>query len=237
MSQSPSPSNRTPLRQQVTPGRLALAAIVLVITLVLALVLRDFVRNSIVLPLVNFFWIVWIAILSVHQAIWWILLLGIGGMVAVRSLRLPGMGWTRPGPSRGRGLSVSRYEYWHHGLESQALSPFSRERIRRDLQGLVLKVLATQLRTETSEVRERLQAGAIELPGSVADLFVFTPPPLFEPAGRWDWLTSRFRRPIRAAGLNVEPILAWLEAQTNVEAPDETENSTTETQKHRENLY
>jgi hypothetical protein len=235
MSPNPISSPRPTLRQQITPGRLALAAGVVVITLVLALALRDFVRASIVLPLYNFFWIIWLALQSLHQAVWWVMLLAIGLIVALRSLRGPRLPAIHTNQISGRGYTSSRYFYWRYGLESQALSPFSRERIRRDLQGLVLKVLASQLRTEPEEVRGRLQAGEFDLPQSVANLFVYTPPAPFELARRWDWL-GWFRRPARAAGLDVEPILAWLEAQTNVRELDKIETLTPEAQRHGENL-
>lgn len=223
-----SPSQRPTLLRQITPVRLVLAGVILAITLVLALVLRDFVRNTIVLPLTNFFWIVWIALASLPQALWWILLLLIGLGVALRSLRAPGLRLFQSRAAYGRGFTTSRYYYWRYGLESQVLSPFSRERIRRDLQGLVLKVLSTQLRAEPDAIRERLLAGDFELPETVASLFVYTPPAPFEPGRRWDWL-GWFRRPAaRPAGLDVEPILAWLEAQTNLREPDATETNTPE---------
>lgn len=206
--------------RRITPRQLLLALTILGFTIGLAWIMRDFVRQTIVLPLADLAWTVWIGMMSVHQAIWWGLLLLAGLVVTLRSLGSLGREPVRAARPSSRTLSGSRYRFWRAGLEAQTYSPFTRERIRHELQGLVLQVLADQNRSETEEVKARLIRGEIELPPEVAGLFANTTALPAAPQRRWDW-RRWFRRPAALdPGLDMEKIISWLEAQTSAPAQD-----------------
>jgi hypothetical protein len=220
MSGGPGSSDVPNTGRRLTPHRLLLALTILGFTIGLAWILRDFVRQTIVLPLADLAWTVWLGLISLHQAIWWGLLLMVGLVVTLRSLGSLGREPVRSARSSGHTLSTSRYRFWRVGLDGQTYSPFTRERIRHELQGLVLQVLAGQNRAETEEVRARLVRGEIELPPEVAGLFTRTTPLPSVAQRSWDW-RRWFRRPAALdPGLDIEKIISWLEAQTGAPAQD-----------------
>ena len=212
------PDSSSSLR--ITPRRLLLALAILGFTIGLAWILRDFVRDTIVLPLADLLWTLWIGLMSLHQAIWWGLLLIAGLVVTLHSLGSLGREPVHFARPAGRTISTSRYRFWRAGLDAQIYSPFSRERIRHELQGLVLMVLVIQSRAETEEVKARLGRGEIELPPAVAGLFTNTISLLPEPERRWNW-RGWFRRPaVPSSGIEFEEIIIWLEAQTSPSTQD-----------------
>jgi hypothetical protein len=74
------------MKAYFTRRRLLTLLSAVVVTALLALILRDFVREFVVLPLLNLGWMVWIGMLSVPQAIYWGIFLLLALIVALRSL-------------------------------------------------------------------------------------------------------------------------------------------------------
>jgi len=83
------------MKAYFTRRRLFILLAFLVLTALLALILRDFVRNYVVLPLLDLGWIAWIFMLSVPQAVYWGMLLLLVIYIAFRSLSA---GASRPRP-------------------------------------------------------------------------------------------------------------------------------------------
>ena len=197
-----------------------------VLTALLTLLLRDFVRENVVLPLVNLGWIAWIGLLSVPQAIYWGVFLLLALIVAVRSFSY--------GPNRivsrftrpvQRYNSPSRYAYWQTGLRSISHSSFAHERVERELQNLVLQILAEQRRLAVEELREQLFQGTLDISSEqqiIRDLFELAPHAiLIHPrSGFFAWLARLFGRsaPHTASRLDISGVVAWLEEQTGSRA-------------------
>ena len=186
-----------------TRRRLLILLSAAVLTALLTLVLRDFVRENVVLPLVNLGWIAWIGLLSVPQAIYWggFLLLAI--IIAVRSFSY--------GPNRissrfmrpvQRYSSPSRYTYWQTGLRSISHSSFAHERVERELQNLVIQILAEQRRLAVEELREQLFQGRLDLSSEqqiIRDLFELSPHAILDsPSARFFGLVGAFVGPLHA---------------------------------------
>lgn len=193
-----------------------------IITALLALLLRDFVRENIVAPLLNTAWIAWIGLLSVPQVVFWGLFLLVALVVALRSLsanapplRLGGVRYAEPY------VSPSRYGYWRTALGALARSSFAHERVERELQNLVVQILAEQRRLAPDELRDQIYAGAADLSGEPAliqNLFKLDPHELIAPAPRglaaW-WARLRGRPlPSTAARVDVTALVGWVEERT-----------------------
>lgn len=203
--------------------RLILLGVVLVVVIGLALVMRDFIRQVILLPLIRLGWLVWVELTSVPQAIFWALFLLIAIVIALRSLDT---GRARPPAHAGMMLlhftQSSRYHHWKVGLDALPQSPFSRERVERELQTLVLQVLAEQERTDFEEIRTRQSRGELDLSGQTPAIqALFNVKHSFYPAGPsilQIWWARLLRRPLPLAPggepLDVAAIIHWLEEQT-----------------------
>lgn len=203
--------------------RLIVIVIVLVFVLGMGLLLRDFVRQNIVNPMVDLGWLIWVQMLTVPQVVFWAVFLLLAISVAGRSLSSRSGRVASSGGGRLTAYTSSRYHHWQVGLEAMPHSPFSRERIERELQALVLQVLAEQQRTDFDGLRARQMRGELDLTGegpAIQGLFVGVGrsgypelPPLF--VRLWARLLGR---PLpQMAGLpplDVDGIITWLETQT-----------------------
>ena len=181
--------------------RLLMLLAAAVVTALLALILRDFVRENVILPLMNMGWMAWIGLVSVPQAVYWGMFLLLALIVAVRSLS---SGTPRIRNYLGRPVqrytSPSRYGYWQTGLKSISHSSFAHERVERELQSLVLQILAEQRRVSVEELREQLFQGVLALSAEaqvIQDLFKLEPHTILPsaPRGLAAWLARLFGRP------------------------------------------
>jgi hypothetical protein len=143
---------------------------------VLALFMRDLVREYVVVPVSYVAWLVDLVINSIPQSTYWALLVAIAALVAWRAILLP---------LRGRGHaegepSVARWVERSHLVERQSLlarmdeSRFARERIAFELRALVVRQIAFQDHQSVDEVEKRVRAGtlaeALALPDEVMTL-------------------------------------------------------------------
>jgi hypothetical protein len=211
--------------------RLILLLLLLVVILGLGVLLRDFVRLNIVDPMVNLGWLVWVTMLTVPQIVFWAIFLLLAVSVAGRSLS--------SGPRRILGSAgppiaahpYSRYHHWQVGLEALPNSPFSRERMERELQALVLQVLAEQQRTDYENLRARQMHGELDLSGegpAIQTLFLHDGRmgyPEQAPLLRRLWARLLGRPLPQLEGLpplDVDGIITWLEIQTGSGKSQET---------------
>jgi len=163
----------------------------------------------------------------VPQIVFWAIFLLISLAVAWRSLmarppRAPG----GPGTVTLRRTIPSRYHYWQTGLASMGASPFSRERMVRELQLLVLQVLAEHARTSPDELRERMLHGELDVSQEAPVIqALMVPPggrfyyedPMIGPGGLAGWLRRLFRRPaavVSTPSIDVPGVVDWLENET-----------------------
>ena len=202
--------------------RLLMLLAVVIVNALLALILRDFVREFVIIPLLNLAWVAWIGLISVPQAIYWGIFLVLAVIIAVRSFsagtsRTP----TRFERSVQRYNSPSRYGYWKVGLTSITRSSFAHERVERELQNLVVQILAEQRRVGVDELRDQLFSGALDLSTEmpiIQDLLKLDFHTSWTPAPRGlaVWLARLFGRPVAqiAPRIEVSAVIEWLEEQT-----------------------
>ncbi|MBW2092060.1 MAG: hypothetical protein JRI34_08055 [Deltaproteobacteria bacterium] len=127
----------------------------------LSLVLRDFVREGIVIPV---FKIIWVAG-SLPQDFYWIFFLGVAVVIAARSLNK----WSLPN-FRTRGKQVrqpGQLEYLADLIERARHGTYTKERLARYLGELTLDILAYQERQELEVIKRHLRSGTLNVPAEI----------------------------------------------------------------------
>lgn len=214
------------IKVPLTRRRLILIAIVMAVVLGLAVLLRDFVRQAILLPLINLGWLAWVELQRVPQIVFWALFVLVALIIAGRSLQ------NSSGQTLGRYVNrvvphvthFSRYHHWKVNLEAITGSPFARERLERELQNLVLQIMADQARIDFDEMRERQKRGLVDFSNespAIAALFSVDHQKYFaiQSVSLVAWFMRLLRRESAPenpnfAVLDVPAIIAWLEEQT-----------------------
>jgi hypothetical protein len=172
--------------------------IVIVAALVLMVVLRDFVRQAIVLPLSYVAWLAGLVLNSFPQSTYWAILLAVSILVAWKSLGVPRRLFFQrkvtPIIAESRVLSLLAARQVQFAQLNESV--FARERTAFELRALVVKVLAYQERQSSSEIEQRIRTGTLATPPEIHALLMDWQSWLAdEPAnpwerrlGRWHWL-------------------------------------------------
>lgn len=150
-----------------TPKRLMLAALVLLATAVVAVVLRDLVREAIVLPLSYAAWMFGLLLRSVPQSV---LLAGVILVCALLAFR--GLSLSRPATrfqlaAPDTQPEPSRLTFWQRQFHNAPNSGFAAEKLTAELRTLTYTALAHDLRLDRDDVERMVLAGEIELPPAV----------------------------------------------------------------------
>lgn len=153
--------------RSATPSRLLLAVLVLLATAVLAYVLRDLVRDLIVLPLSYAAWMLGLLLRSVPESLLLALVVVLCALLAFRGLTRSRTAArfqlaapdTRPEPSR--------LTFWQRQFQNAPNSGFAAEKLTAELRTLTYGALAHDLRLDRDDVERMVQAGEIALPPAV----------------------------------------------------------------------
>jgi len=146
-----------------------LAGLLLVVLLTLGL--RDFVRDTIALPLSYILWFVGIIVRTIPQLWFWAGLLIVILITAMRSLDRerrpsPGAPGKSPYPARGR-IAV-----WAERVNMLLRGKYSRHRFGYFIGKLILDVMAHEERLNYRDVERRLQQSDIDVPQAVRDYLI-----------------------------------------------------------------
>ncbi len=170
---------------------LLLPVVFLVVTL--TLVLRDWVRDAIVTPILFILWLGGLLIKSTPQWVFWGVFLVLALLILANSLgtrKRPDQNVGRAEPGRPRRARVSFWAIQAHQRAHRGSSPAGNaEPLRR----LVLEVVAFQERLSLKEVEQRLESGELDVPLAIQAYLQYrpAPEPLY-PVGLWGTLRYRW---------------------------------------------
>jgi hypothetical protein len=144
--------------------RRLLLILALLLLVGMVFVVEDLFRDAFVIPLLYTFWVLQILFESFSQVLLWAVLIALAVIVASRSLlkrsALPPVRHTEAA-QRGR------VEEWARLIQLSNRSPYSRWRLAQRLSKLVADILAHEERLSPRQARQRLDAGALDLPPEV----------------------------------------------------------------------
>jgi hypothetical protein len=191
--------------------RVALAATIALVTLALAVVLRDQVREVIVLPMVRFAWLLGLYVRIVPQWALWAVFLTVALFIAIGSVLQPVGGARRrraelplehPGPIK----SEMRW------IRLAQRGSYGRWRLAQRLAELVAQARAHTTRTPLARVKRQLARGRLGAPDEIA---AYVEAGLNPPPSRTTWLALNQlgRQQAQRPALHIDPnrVIAYIE--------------------------
>ncbi len=144
--------------------RLLLAGLALLPVVVMALVIDDFVREVIVIPLLYLFWIARLLFKSIPQLVLW------AGFIIV-ALIMAGKSLSKRKPLlKPRSMEVEQYgrvEDWARLIDRRDQGDYSKWRLAHRLGVLALETLAYQEELSMKQTRRHLESGKLDVPPQV----------------------------------------------------------------------
>lgn len=179
-------------------------------------VFRDFVRESIVVPIAYTIWITRLQLEAMPQIIPWVVLVVIVLAIARRSLSSP---HTQKRESRNR-IEIQRrgrVKVWANRLSRTNRGEYFKWSLAQQLAQLTLDTMAHNERVPSVEIRQRLLADRLDLP---PDIELYLKVALTQPsAGRLSEFRHRLFGGTRVSVLDLDPelIIQFMEAQMGEE--------------------
>jgi hypothetical protein len=197
--------------------RLLLVGLVLLLAVPLALALRTFAREVIVVPVLRILWLGYLFLQSIPQSFLWALLLVAALFISARSLiksRMP------TGEVRGEETDrPGQVTVWARRIRWMTHGGYFEWSLAQHLGRLFLAALAYREQLGRDQIRQYLQAGQLDMPPEIRAYLQAGLSPL-PPAtvGFLSRLLRRFRPGERPSPLNLDPeqVVRFLEEQSEV---------------------
>jgi branched-subunit amino acid transport protein len=190
------------MRKQLLP-----LGLILFTAMALAPLLRDFIREFVVIPLLFAFWIGQIIFEAIPQAAFWSCFLGVALLLAGATLFRPGK--TRSQIHEAETIQRGRVETWANLIRQAPQEDYYQWRLAQPLRELILETLAYEARLSPKEIKQRLLDDQLDLPPEIrAYLQASLKSLTYLPAPRFLFGS---RRPASSLALNPEVLLKFLE--------------------------
>lgn len=147
--------------------RWVIAGVFLISILCALLALQDLVRVYILMPLYYFGWVLNLLIKSLHQSVFWVMLIILGFLFAVRSLAVFEQLPERQEIMHTRERS-SRFRFWWHNVRMLRSSSHSFSYSSFEMRRLIIGILAYQENITPNEVESLISKGNLQVPPEVA---------------------------------------------------------------------
>lgn len=197
--------------------RLLPAGLVLLVAILLIPLLKGFVRQVIVVPLLRLHWLGGLLFNSVPQTLFWALFLAVALFMAAKSLiRRRKRTWRA---ATIEALRPGQVQDLTRRIQYAARGGYFKRELARYLSELLLEVLADYERTTTEQIGIRLSTGGLDVPPEVRALLqAGSAPPFSKPIGFFEMLRHRFRLRAQTSLLDpdLERVVQFLEDRLNV---------------------
>jgi hypothetical protein len=152
------------LLARITPRQILIVTYVTVITLGLTVVLRNAVRELVVVPLSTLAWVAGLLINSVPQSVWLGVLVLVSAIIAIRILA-SGTGAKSPYAAFVESPTVTptRLAFWMGRLSNVKSSPYMARRTLNELRMLAVSSLAHEFRMSKEDVIDQMRQGELDV--------------------------------------------------------------------------
>jgi hypothetical protein len=199
-------------------NRLLLVGLVLLLAIPLALILKDVVREVILIPLWRVLWLASLVLHAIPQVFFWGALLMIILSLATKSLARQ----EKP-VKKTRDVEPGypgRVMIWAQRVHLMERGEYSRWYMAQRLRRLVLEVLAYHERLDIEQVRQRLKTGELDASPDVQACLQAELTSMSRLRGWFSRLWHRLRPSTRTAppDFDLDRVVQFLEDQMNIEA-------------------
>jgi len=149
------------------PGSLLLFLLIFLLVVLLLSQIRDFLQESVLLPLMRLFWVAGLLLGSVDQICIWALVIIFAAFISITRLRRPSPEALREMTGMMHPQGRGRIRFWRGHLRANAGDTPPSRFIAAELRRLVLEVLSYRDHLNPSEVNRLAREGQIELPPEV----------------------------------------------------------------------
>jgi hypothetical protein len=184
--------------------------LILLIAILLAPLIRNFIRDVVVIPLLYLVWIGRIVFDTIPQTAFWGCFLVIALLMAAASLLKQ-----RESPSRIREVKtvqLGRVETWAKLIRQAAQEDYYQWRLAQPLRELIVETLAHEARLTSKQIKQRLRDEQLDLP---AEIHAYLQASL-KSLSHLSAPRFRFRSSRRASPLNLDPesVVQFLEERS-----------------------
>ena len=189
----------------------------LVLLALIALLIRGFVREIIVVPLLYGLWIAGLILQSAPQVLLWSLFILVALIAASRSLIAPRLSVRR----RRQGAShTGRLGEWAMLIDLARGDALSRWRLAHRLEELAIQTLAEHERAPVDQVRQRLRNGKANVPPEIQRYLTARMPTGQRRAVIFHGATANQGAHMAALDLDPEHVVRFLEEKVEVQDGD-----------------
>ena len=146
---------------------IAILAILVLVTVALAIYLQSWVRVHILVPLYFFFWVLGQYFQGTPQVVYWAALVIFSFAAVSKSVSAR----IAPGPIVGRGGHTAprrdRLSFWLLQIYRCVMGDFSRQQFNHNLSTLLLETLAHREHMQVKDLEESLEAGTFVVPEKI----------------------------------------------------------------------
>jgi hypothetical protein len=166
-----------------TPRRIAWLLVILGLGLFLGILFRGFIFTNLVMPIALVLWLLWRVVQSVHQALYWgLLILAGGGLAFYRLVQITGAAGDEPLPAPVD-VYVKSVHYWRTSILATDSGSVTSTTLKRNLGRLLVSVYASKYpEARPYDLFEALRSRELPMPPRV-HTFLF--PEEASPAGPW----------------------------------------------------
>lgn len=152
-------------------ARIILAFVLFVLFFgILTLLFWDFVRDTIIVPIYYFMWVIGLILKSIPQGVYFAFLVFLSlimGLKALESTQVERHIERREGDQP---QADTQYLRWRSLCADMDISPFSRQRFAWEARKLILSVLAYERGTDIAEVETLVRTGMLDVPDAIRNL-------------------------------------------------------------------
>jgi hypothetical protein len=134
---------------------------------ILTLLFWDFIRDTIIVPIYYFIWVIGLILKSIPQGVYWAFLVLLSLIIGFKTLESTQVERNFERREGDQPQADTRYLYWRRLCTNMDISPFSRQRFAWEVRKLILSMLAYEWGIDIAEAETLILTGTLDIPDAI----------------------------------------------------------------------